>query len=52
MRGRDASRFFTPEDRTKGRVAYEMETALREGRASDERWHLRKGASGSGPPAR
>lgn len=57
MRGRDASRFFTPEDRTEGRVAYEMETALREGRASDERWHLRKGgerfwASGEMMPLR
>ena len=43
MRGQDASQFFTPEDRANGRVAYEMRTALREGRAADERWHLRKG---------
>lgn len=40
MLGRDASCFFTPEDRTAGRVAYEMQTALRDGRATDERWHL------------
>lgn len=43
MRGEDAARFFTPEDRANGRVAYEMTTALREGRAQDERWHVRKG---------
>ncbi|MBE7156924.1 MAG: PAS domain S-box protein [Rhodospirillales bacterium] len=42
MRGQDASRFFTPEDRAAGRVAYEMQLALATGRASDERWHLRK----------
>ncbi|SFM31431.1 PAS domain S-box protein [Methylobacterium pseudosasicola] len=57
MHGRDAARFFTPEDRTAGRVAYEMETALRHGRAQDERWHLRKGekrfwASGEMMPLR
>ena len=40
--GHDASAFFTPEDRASGRIAYEMDTALRDGRASDERWHLRK----------
>ncbi|CAO4153146.1 histidine kinase [Methylorubrum thiocyanatum] len=42
MRGQDASRFFTPEDRADGRVAHEMERALQEGRATDERWHLKK----------
>ena len=57
MRGQDADRFFTPDDRAIGRVAYEMETALRDGRASDERWHLRKGgerfwASGEMMPLR
>ncbi|MDT3723237.1 PAS domain S-box protein [Pseudomonas oryzihabitans] len=43
MRGQDASRFFTPEDRANDRVEVEMQTALREGRAADVRWHLRKG---------
>ncbi|MDH2312411.1 PAS domain-containing protein [Methylobacterium brachiatum] len=57
MRGEDAARFFTPEDRADGRVAYEMKTALRDGRASDERWHLKKGdtrfwASGEMMPLR
>ncbi|KQT56155.1 histidine kinase [Methylobacterium sp. Leaf456] len=42
MRGQDASRFFTLEDRAQGRVDYEMAQALQAGRASDERWHLRK----------
>jgi PAS domain S-box-containing protein len=42
MVGQDASRFFTPEDRAAGVVQAEMATALREGRASDERWHLRR----------
>ncbi|HEX8354044.1 MAG TPA: PAS domain S-box protein, partial [Pyrinomonadaceae bacterium] len=40
--GRDASVIFTAEDRA-GRVPeWEMETALREGRAEDKRWHVRK----------
>jgi PAS domain S-box-containing protein len=34
--------FFVPEDRAAGLPELEMETALREGRADDERWHLRK----------
>lgn len=42
MRGQDASRFFTPEDRAAGRLELEMQQALQDGRASDERWHLRK----------
>ena len=46
MHGQDASRFFTPENRAAGRVAYEMRTALRDGRASDERWHLRNKGEG------
>lgn len=33
---------FTPEDRTAGVPQREQETALREGRAEDERWHLKK----------
>ncbi|MDZ5603816.1 PAS domain-containing protein [Pseudomonas sp. RP23018S] len=40
--GEGAERFFTPEDRARGRVAEEMRLALRDGRVSDERWHLRK----------
>jgi PAS domain S-box-containing protein len=42
MRGQDASRFFTPEDRASDRIALEMQQALADGRASDERWHVRK----------
>ncbi len=34
--------FYTPEDRAAGIPEKEMETAKEEGRASDERWHLRK----------
>ncbi|MBD8598990.1 PAS domain-containing hybrid sensor histidine kinase/response regulator [Pseudomonas sp. CFBP 8772] len=41
--GHDASCFFTPEDRASGLPGYEMATTLRDGRASDERWHLGKG---------
>ena len=57
MEGQQAERFFTPEDRAGGRVAYEMETALLNGRAQDERWHLKKGeerfwASGEMMPLR
>lgn len=43
MRGQNAERFFTPEDRAIDRVGHEMTGALENGRASDERWHLRKG---------
>ena len=42
MRGDSAERFFTPEDRAVGRIEAEMQLALTHGRASDERWHLRK----------
>ncbi|MGF0238983.1 PAS domain-containing protein [Rhodococcus sp. IEGM1300] len=42
MRGQSAERFFTPEDRACGRIEQEMQRALREGRALDDRWHLRK----------
>lgn len=57
MRGQDASRFFVPEDRAEGRAEYEMRCSLKEGRATDERWHLRKGeerfwASGEMMPLR
>ena len=42
MRGQGAERFFTPEDRAHGRIEHEMLRAMKAGRASDERWHLRK----------
>lgn len=42
MLGQSAERFFTPADRAAGRVGLEMQRALLEGRASDERWHLHK----------
>lgn len=42
MIGNTADTFFTPEDRAQGRVATEMELALQNGSANDERWHLRK----------
>ncbi|MBN8808270.1 MAG: PAS domain S-box protein [Sphingomonas sp.] len=45
MCGDTAERFFTPEDRTQDRIRTEMRLALAEGRASDERWHLRKDGS-------
>jgi PAS domain S-box-containing protein len=39
--GRSADLLFTPEDRAAGAPESEVRTALREGRAADERWHLR-----------
>jgi PAS domain S-box-containing protein len=42
MRGHGAARFFTPEDQQQGRVEREMRQALADGRAADERWHMRK----------
>ncbi|WP_439627734.1 hybrid sensor histidine kinase/response regulator [Gemmata sp.] len=33
---------FTPEDRARGVPGEELRAALRDGRASDDRWHLRK----------
>jgi PAS domain S-box-containing protein len=41
--GRSGDVIFTPEDRAAGAPAAEAETARREGRAADERWHVRKG---------
>lgn len=38
--GRDFHEIFTPEDRTAGAPEREMETALREGRSADVRWHV------------
>jgi PAS domain S-box-containing protein len=40
--GEDASVLFTPEDREGGRPERELGLAAEEGRAEDERWHLRK----------
>jgi len=45
MCGQTAERFFTPEDRAEDRVGVEMRCALEHGRASDERWHLKKAGS-------
>ncbi|PBP51103.1 hybrid sensor histidine kinase/response regulator [Pseudomonas syringae] len=42
MIGQSAERFFTPEDVANDRIEHEMHLALSVGRASDERWHLRK----------
>lgn len=42
MIGQTAERFFTPEDRATGRAQLEMTLSLRDGSASDERWHLKK----------
>jgi PAS domain S-box-containing protein len=43
--GRSGALFFTPEDRERGEPEKEVETAKREGRAEDERWHMRKDGS-------
>jgi PAS domain S-box-containing protein len=40
--GRPGAIFFTPEDVEEGAPDHEASTALREGRAEDERWHKRK----------
>lgn len=40
--GQPGARLFTPEDRASGQPEKEIETARSEGRAMDERWHLRK----------
>jgi PAS domain S-box-containing protein len=40
--GSDGAMLFTPEDRQNGEYLNELKTALREGRAEDERWHVRK----------
>ena len=40
--GQSASVIFTPEDRAASRPEVEREQALAEGKASDQRWHLRK----------
>lgn len=43
--GERADRIFTPEDRERGIPEHEMNTAREQGRAEDERWHLRKDGS-------
>ncbi|MBA3773229.1 MAG: PAS domain S-box protein [Ramlibacter sp.] len=43
MLGQTLHQFFTPEDVESGQVEREMELAQRDGRANDERWHLRRG---------
>ena len=43
--GRDARIIFTPEDCAIKAPEHEMETALAEGRAANERWHVRKDGS-------
>jgi two-component system, chemotaxis family, CheB/CheR fusion protein len=43
--GRSAEVMFTPEDRERGVPEQEMERARSEGRAEDERWHIRKDGS-------
>jgi PAS domain S-box-containing protein len=40
--GQNAPVIFTPEDIERGADVMEMETAAREGRAEDNRWHVRK----------
>jgi PAS domain S-box-containing protein len=43
--GQPSALIFTPEDRAAGMPEREMRTAATEGRAEDERWHLRKDGS-------
>jgi hypothetical protein len=43
--GLHGSVIFTPEDREERAPEWEMETALREGRAEDRRWHVRRDGS-------
>ncbi len=43
--GQSGAMIFTPEDRARGGVEEEIETALTEGRAPDRRFHLRKDGS-------
>ena len=45
IKGQSAHILFTPEDREDGVPAKEMKTARETGRASDERWHMRKDGS-------
>lgn len=43
--GQDGALIFTSEDRAAGAPQQELETAVAEGRAEDERWHCRKDGS-------
>ncbi len=43
--GQSGDILFTPEDRAAGIPEAEAETAIKNGRAADERWHLRKDGS-------
>jgi PAS domain S-box-containing protein len=43
--GEDGSSLFTPEDRSSGAPERELKKAQTEGRAEDERWHMRKDGS-------
>lgn len=43
--GKGGELIFTPEDREQDALRREQETALRDGRAEDERWHIRKDGS-------
>lgn len=43
--GMHCENLFTPEDRAAQAPQYEMETALSQGKANDERWHLHKNGS-------
>jgi PAS domain S-box-containing protein len=43
--GEHSSIIFTPEDCERGAHLLEMETALRDGRAEDKRWHVRRDGS-------
>src|SRR4051794_36880994 len=40
--GQPGASLFTPEDRARGEVDKEISKARHEGRAEDERWHLKK----------
>src|SRR3982750_3742528 len=43
--GRDGACFFIPEDVQKGAAEAELRRAAETGRASDDRWHMRKNGS-------
>lgn len=43
--GKDAAKFFTPEDRAKNIPEKELAGAAMNGRAEDERWHMRRDGS-------
>ena len=43
--GKDAAKFFTTEDRAKNVPEKELATAAIDGRAEDERWHIRRDGS-------